>query len=103
MNKKVLLVVGMTAGTLAALSVWNYRRLTLKPQSLGPTVYDVGVRKLPVQAGDHTLYGELLLPQGKSGPPAHGDLLCRLWHQLSILQKDGWNVPCYERLCGVLL
>lgn len=68
MNKKVLLSAGIAAGTLTALSVWNYRRLTLKPQSLGPAAYDVEVQKLPVRAGEHTLYGELLLPRGKPGP-----------------------------------
>ena len=68
MNKKVLLGVSTAAGALTALSVWNYRRITLKPQSLGSTAYDVKVQKLPVRAGEHTLYGELLLPRGKTGP-----------------------------------
>ena len=68
MNKKILLGAGIAAGTLTALSVWNYRRFTLKPQSLGLTAYDVEVQELPVQAGEHALYGELLLPKGKSGP-----------------------------------
>ena len=68
MNKKILLGAGMAAGTLTALSVWNYRRSTLKPQSLGPTTYDVKVQKLPVRAGEHTLYGELLLPKDKTAP-----------------------------------
>ena len=68
MNKKILLGTGIAAGTLTALSLWNYRRFTLKPQPLGPTAYDVKVQKLSVQAGAHTLYGELLLPEGKSGP-----------------------------------
>ena len=68
MNKKILLGTGIAAGTLAALSVWNYRRFALKPQPLGLTAYDVEIQKLPVQAGEHTLYGELLLPKGKAGP-----------------------------------
>lgn len=67
MNKKILLGAGIAAGTLAALSVWNYRRFIMKPQSLGSKVYDVTVQKLPVRSGDHTLYGELLLPKGKVG------------------------------------
>ena len=41
MNNKILLGAGVAAGVLTALSVWNYRRFTLKPQSLGPTIYDV--------------------------------------------------------------
>ena len=68
MNKKILLSAGIAAGTLAALSVWNCRSSTLKPQSLGPAAYDVEAQKLPIRAGGHTLYGELLLPKGKSGP-----------------------------------
>ena len=68
MNKKILLGTGIAAGTLTALSVWNYRRFTLKPQSLGSTAYDVTVQKLPARTSEHTLYGELLLPKGKSGP-----------------------------------
>ena len=68
MNKKVLLSAGIAAGTLAALSVWNYRRFALKPRSLRPITYDVEVQKLLVRSGEHTLYGELLLPKGKSGP-----------------------------------
>ena len=68
MNKKILLATGIAAGTLTALSVWNYRRFTLKPQSLGPAAYDVEIRKLSIRAGGRTLYGELLLPKGKAGP-----------------------------------
>ena len=68
MNKKILLGAGIATGTLTALSVWNYHRFTLKPQPLGPTAYDVKIQKLPVRAGGHTLYGELLLPKSKSGP-----------------------------------
>ena len=68
MNKKVLLGTGMAAGALTALSVWTYRRFMMKPQSLGSTAYDAEVRNLPVQADEHTLYGELLLPKGKPGP-----------------------------------
>ena len=68
MNRKILLGSGVAAGALIARSVWTYRRFTLKPQSLGPAVYDVEVRKLPVRAGEHTLYGELLLPKGRPGP-----------------------------------
>ena len=68
MNRKLLLGAGLAVGTLTALSVWNIRSHTLKPRPLGPAAYEVEVRKLPVRAGEHTLYGELLLPKGKSGP-----------------------------------
>ena len=67
MNKNILLGAGMAAGMLTALSVWNYRRFTLKPLSLGSATYDVKIQTLPIRAGEHTLYGELLLPKDKSG------------------------------------
>lgn len=68
MRKKMLLGAGIVAGALTALSVWNGHRSTLKPQSLGSAAYGVNIQKLPVRTGEHTLYGELLLPRGKSGP-----------------------------------
>lgn len=68
MNKKILLGAGIAAGTLAALSVRKTLRFAMRPQSLGPAAYDTEVRELPVRADEHTLYGELLLPKGKSGP-----------------------------------
>ena len=66
MNKKILFGAGIAAGMLAVLSVRNYRRFTLKPQPLGPVAYDVEVQKLSIQADKHALYGEMLLPKGKS-------------------------------------
>lgn len=68
MRKKILLGAGIVAGAWAALSVWNNHRSALKPQSLDSAAYGVDVQKLPVRTGEHTLYGELLLPKGKSGP-----------------------------------
>lgn len=68
MRKKILLGAGIVAGALTALSVWNDHRSTFKPQSLDSAAYGVDVQKLPVRTGGHTLYGELLLPRGKSGP-----------------------------------
>ena len=48
-------------------AIWYNSRCTLKPRSLGSVTYDVKIQKLPVRAGEHTLYGELPLPKDKSG------------------------------------
>ncbi len=55
-------------GGFVALSVWNYRRFMPKPRPLCTPGNKIEIRPLPVQAGEHTLYGELLLPKGASGP-----------------------------------
>ena len=68
MRKKILLGAGIVAGALTALPVWNDHRAAFKPQSLDSAAYGVDVQKLSVRTGGHTLYGELLLPRGKSGP-----------------------------------
>ena len=52
---------------LAALGYVNYRRFVPKPETLGKKAYEVEIHKLSVPAGGHTLYGELLLPQGLQG------------------------------------
>ena len=65
MKQKILLGSGVAVSTLTALSVWNYRRITLKPRSLGSTAYDAEIQMLPVRTGGHTLYGEMLMPNGR--------------------------------------
>lgn len=57
----------MTMGALAALSTWNYRRFMPKPRQLCDPGYQIEIRKLPVQSGKRTLYGEMLIPKGKAG------------------------------------
>lgn len=65
---KKWLIAGAALGGLAALSVWNYRRFMPSPRSFAEKKWDVEVKPLPVQAGEHMLYGELLRPKGADGP-----------------------------------
>lgn len=65
---KKWLFTAAALGGLAALSVWNYRRFVPSPQSFGQKKYAVEVKPMTVQAGEHTLYGELLRPKGVEGP-----------------------------------
>lgn len=67
MGKIALLGAGIAAGALTALSVWNYRRFVPKPIAMGEGTNKVEVRKLPIRSGDHTLYGELMLPKDHTG------------------------------------
>lgn len=63
------LLLGTAAvGGFAALSVWNYRRFMPKPRPLCAPGNEIEIRPMSVQAGEHTLYGELLLPRGRTGP-----------------------------------
>ena len=64
---KVLLGAGAAVGALTALSIWNYRRFFPKPRAMGEDIHKVEVKKLPISSGNHTLYGELILPQGQGG------------------------------------
>lgn len=56
-----------SAAVLGGLAYANYRRFVYKPEALGERAYKVSARSLSVRTGDHTLCGELLLPQGISG------------------------------------
>lgn len=59
---------GAVAGTaLAAAAYVNYRRFVPKPTALGNRKYAVDVKDFTVDAGDHTLFGQLLTPRGASG------------------------------------
>ena len=100
---KCLWILG-GAAAFAGLSVYNYRRFMPKPRAMGEKKYEVSVRKLPVQAAGHTLYGELLTPKGKSGPLptvicCHGFgssyNLCKNTMGLC-LAKSGCQVYCFD-------
>lgn len=64
---KKALVIAASAAALGAISYINYRRFIPKPQALGDKKYKVSTQVLTIPAGDHTLYGELLMPQGIEG------------------------------------
>lgn len=61
----IIAVVILTAFT--GVSIWNYRRYFPKAKPLGHKANPIEVRKFPVQADGHQLYGELLLPKGVKG------------------------------------
>ena len=67
MIKQILITAG-AAGVLAGVSLWNYRRFMPKPRSLGPETHEVDIRPMTIPAGEHRLYGELLLPKDRTGP-----------------------------------
>lgn len=56
------------AAAFTAFSVWNYRRFMPRPRPLCRPGNEIEIRPLTVQAGEHKLYGELLLPKGANMP-----------------------------------
>lgn len=52
---------------LGAAAYANYRRFVPKPMALGGTKYPVEARDLTVDAGEHSLFGQLLVPCGIDG------------------------------------
>ena len=52
---------------LGAAAYANYRRFVPKPMALGGTKYPVQTRDLTVDAGEHSLFGQLLVPCGIDG------------------------------------
>lgn len=65
MKKTVIAATAVTA--LGAIGYANYRRFVPKPHALGEKKYKVNTQVLTIKAGDHTIHGELLLPQGLAG------------------------------------
>ena len=64
---KKILIATMSAVALGAVSYANYRHFVPKPQALGDKKYKVSTQVMAIAAGEHTLYGELLLPKGVRG------------------------------------
>lgn len=62
------LIAAAVLGGMSVLSIWNYRRFMPSPRSFSEKRYTVVVSPLTIQAGDHTLYGELLRPEDITGP-----------------------------------
>lgn len=97
-------IAGAAAVGAAAVFLYNYRRNMPKPRAMGEKTYPVEVRRLPVTAGTHTLYGELLRPKGISGPLptvicCHGFgssyKLCKNAIGMC-LAKSGYQVYCFD-------
>ena len=64
---RLFLIAAAVLIVLAALSYVNYRRFIPKPKPLCDEAFAVEIRKLSIPSGEHTLYGELLLPKGAAG------------------------------------
>ena len=60
------LIAAASLGAFAGLSLLNYRRYVPKPRAMSEAANKVEVRKLSVESGGHTLYGELMLPKNCS-------------------------------------
>ena len=65
-KKKAWIIAG-TVLLLGVIAYVNYRHFVPKPVSLGEREYAVEAKSLTVEAQGHTIYGELLLPQGLEG------------------------------------
>lgn len=95
-------------GAFAGLSVYNYRRYLPRPRSMAARSCRFTVQPFPIQAGTHRLYGELLRPQGVSGPLptvicCHGFgssyKLCKNTVG-ACLAKSGYQVYCFDFFGG---
>lgn len=64
--EKYILVSG-AAAALGGLAYLNYRRYVPRPGVLGNNKYKIDTQVLTIPSGDHTIYGELLLPKGIDG------------------------------------
>lgn len=103
-----VLIGAAAAGVLAGVTYFNYRRMVPKPIGLGDTEYPISCEPLPVEANGHTLYGELLVPQGLKGKLptvicCHGFgssyKQCKNSIGLS-LAKSGFAVYCFDFFGG---
>lgn len=99
-----ILIISSAAAGFAAVSLANYRRFMPRPRSFAEKKYKVTVKKIPVDAGRHKLYGELLIPEGKNGPLptvicCHGFgssyRLCKKTMGMC-LAKSGFAVYCFD-------
>lgn len=62
------LIGGAAVLALGGASLYNYRRFMPRARSFSEKPFQVNIQPLPIQAGAHQLYGELLRPKGMSGP-----------------------------------
>lgn len=107
---QIVLIVAIVIAVLGALAYANYRRFVPKPKSLGEKTYRVSTQVLTIPAGDHTLYAELLMPQGIAGKLptvicSHGLGSCAENTRKMIgttLAMSGYAVCCFEFYGGNL-
>ena len=100
----ILLIIIAACGAFAGLALLNYRRFVPKPRAMGGAAHDVEVQKLSVESGGHTLYGELMLPQNRSGKLptiicSHGFNGSYRYYRGSVgmcLAMSGFAVYCFD-------
>lgn len=64
---KTAIIAAGAAMTLGAAAYANYRRFMPKPMAFGGTKYPVETIDLNIDAGNHSLFGQLLVPCGING------------------------------------
>ena len=65
---KAVIIIICVVILLALFSLWNYRRFMPALKSYGEPKYKVTKKVIHIEANGRTIYGEILLPEGKSGP-----------------------------------
>ena len=69
-NMKAVIIIICVVIILALFSLWNYRRFMPALKSYGEPKYKVIKKVIHIKANGRTIYGEILLPEGKEGPLA---------------------------------
>lgn len=104
--KWILLCTAALAG-MTALAVWNYRRFRGKVVDLTGHPYEIDIRDLCYERAGKKIYGQLLLPKGKSGKlptvicshglnSSYGNTEYMIGKSLA---QAGFAVYCYD-FCG---
>ena len=65
---KAVIIIICVLILLAVFSLWNYRRFMPALKSYGEPKYKVTKKVVHIKANGRTIYGEILLPEGKDGP-----------------------------------
>ena len=65
---KIVLIIICVLAVLALFSLWNYRRFMPALKSYGTPKYKIQKQVIEIRANGRKIYGEILLPEGKSGP-----------------------------------
>lgn len=104
---KTILVSGVAAA-LGGLATLNFRRYVPRPGALGNNKFKVGTQVLTIPSGDHTIYGELLMPKGIDGKlptviVSHGLNSCGKNAEKLVgmsLAMSGFAVYCFDFFGG---
>lgn len=67
-SMKILLIVAAIVVVLTIVTIINLSNMQAKKRALGDKSYEVTTEVLTIEAGAHTIYGELYLPVGANEP-----------------------------------